>query len=310
MLLALLQSNRSNILLNKKLKNVFAAVFVSNQYLMENNKNININITNRNSNSNSNSTTNLDRLPTRTKKITWIDENKGEVVYLPSGRVKGFCYSLKYVVLWELISCLSKLVNSPPWSQCNDLDILDKMTSGALRSTLYLEPEMSHENIDKILLLIIARTKLYLTNIVSNRNDTDNFLFLAKLGFTTNWKRDCCICLRATMETFPSRDDTTDIIVFRPCGHISCKNPCFKELTIKHNLFRPRLLDGCNVIHPITGYDSIIETEYECPCCAQNVVSVFKPESVMSEFQPLYLAIPPAYKEDIESLVNEIMANH
>lgn len=232
-----------------------------------------------------------------TRKIEWTDENVG---YVTTGSLstKTVCYSLKHAIYREMLDCVKQLVNNPLVFQNNE-DI--NLAFGHFRPLGSVEPKLSVYRATQIRLTINIKSRAYLTSMIVNGDIdvNDNFTFLAKLGFTRNWKRDCAICLTEEIMGTACTCGHTEIVMFRPCGHAVCASPCFKELNQRAGLLvlKPKeyIVCGIKMITPTSlNYDAKVEVNYNCPICIQPVSSVFQTEEVR---------IPESYQKDIMGLL-------
>lgn len=82
--------------------------------------------------------------------------------------------------------------------------------------------------------------------------DLDNYTFLVKIGSMRNWTKDCVICLNEKTGHVCNCGHS-DIVIFRPCGHTMCKDPCYKKYKKKYDV---------------------------CPVCKNHIDKVFSNNSV------------------------------
>jgi len=111
----------------------------------------------------------------------------------------------------------------------------------------------------------------------------DDNLFFAKLALDgRNYRSGCVICLADKMMGTTCSCGHTEIVVFRPCGHSICVNPCFQDLCkslhdIELKPKRFRTPDGKTFITP-TCVDVTSAKGFDCPTCRTTVTSCFRAE--------------------------------
>ena len=100
-----------------------------------------------------------------------------------------------------------------------------------------------------------------------------DFLFLVKLNQAKRkWKENCAICLTDEMKGTSCDCGHTEIVVFRPCGHSVCCDPCFVQLMQFRQIDLARTVRG-DVKVP--GNCS-----FPCPYCRTIVTRTFRAEEV------------------------------
>lgn len=103
---------------------------------------------------------------------------------------------------------------------------------------------------------------------IKDKNLPD-FEFLALLGKTRNWKAGCAICITDEPTGTICACGETHTMVFRPCGHAVCVNPCFIKLLGPQSI----LFDEHN--------DRNIVTNFYCPYCREKVTYAFHAEKTL-----------------------------
>jgi len=112
--------------------------------------------------------------------------------------------------------------------------------------------------------------------------EVDNSLFLAALGCGgRNYRRDCVICLTDEISC-----RHTEMVVFRPCGHSVCIEPCFQQLVSEHTGALPpkkiKTADGKKFT--VVGKVDVTEASgFQCPICRATVQKTFQAEDVWLE---------------------------
>jgi hypothetical protein len=109
---------------------------------------------------------------------------------------------------------------------------------------------------------------------------------LAKLGKSRNWKQVCAICLVDDIMGTNCTCGHTEIVVFRPCGHAICADPCFNNLiktkNVNLNSQTFTMEGGQKFVIPsklninIKDYD----LNFTCPICRTLVTDTFRAEDV------------------------------
>lgn len=237
-------------------------------------------------------------LPLRLSKdvhVEWKDNNSG---YVRSGNSSYLVYKQKEAIKNALYSFCTSLIiyHFDKWKNGEKIFLPKPYTSDLKRAY----PSFTNEEIDSINDFSINKLPSLLLNAIENTKIMNDFVFLAKLGLSRNWKSGCGICLTDKIMGTTCTCGHTEIAVFKPCGHSVCANPCFKQF-IEHKEIKLKptevVVDGQKFIMP-TNIDININTNFECPLCREIVKSVFKAEDVkMGDF----------YKEFItEDLMNQI----
>jgi hypothetical protein len=131
-------------------------------------------------------------------------------------------------------------------------------------------------NRDKVIKLVEAAVPSILS-AVERISPTSDLAFLAKIGLKRDWKRECCICLKDKNIGTMCLCGHTEIVVFRPCGHAVCAQPCFIDLIkIVPKEFTTK--DGRRFTRSINF--NIVNPPCLCPICRQSIDSTFKAEDV------------------------------
>jgi len=113
-----------------------------------------------------------------------------------------------------------------------------------------------------------------------------NFVFLALLEKKRDWKTSCAICLAKQIIGTTCSCGHTEVVVFRPCGHAMCGNPCFVEfITRKHINLDPRKYftkDGVTFVAPTSiKYEMDLSgKDIKCPICNGLIESTFQAEEI------------------------------
>lgn len=113
-----------------------------------------------------------------------------------------------------------------------------------------------------------------LNKIEKKEQKMTDFEFLAILGKKRNWKSGCAICIEDKPTGTICECGETQTMVFRPCGHTVCVNPCFNNiLTAKHLPLYEQSYDMKN---------SSVNVEFDCPYCRQKVTYAFEAEKTLT----------------------------
>ena len=123
----------------------------------------------------------------------------------------------------------------------------------------------------------------------------DNSVFLAILGLKRSYKSECVICLSDNMMGTTCGCGHTEIVVFRPCGHSVCIDPCFYELCrskcIELQGKTMETSDGKTFRYANESIKDVSSARnFVCPTCMQIVQSCFRAEDVM--FSPVLFSHP------------------
>lgn len=113
----------------------------------------------------------------------------------------------------------------------------------------------------------------------------DNFTFLSKIALKRNWKKECCVCLVEDIMGTTCGCGHTEIVVFRPCSHAICINPCFIKWTKSVLDLKPKELvtnDGQRFIMPtVAEVDlNLRGKNITCPMCRTVIDETFRAEDV------------------------------
>jgi hypothetical protein len=116
--------------------------------------------------------------------------------------------------------------------------------------------------------------------IKKHGNDGSDFMFLAY--HNRNWKSECVVCLEEEMMGTKCTCGHTEIVVFRPCGHSVCKNPCYDQLMAKEGgKSEPKIYttgDGQKFTSGKTNMGS--KNPSMCPTCQTPITHAFEAQEV------------------------------
>lgn len=121
-----------------------------------------------------------------------------------------------------------------------------------------------------------------LPSIQNVADDDGDDVFLAVLQSSgRSYRSGCAICLSEDMMGTTCGCGHTEIVVFRPCGHSMCVEPCFLEFVAHHNItlgpIREQQPDGKWTIRVNTP-DVRTASGFACPLCRTTVVRCFRAE--------------------------------
>lgn len=110
----------------------------------------------------------------------------------------------------------------------------------------------------------------------------DVFLGLLQL-MGRDYKAGCVICLSEEMMGTTCTCGHTEIVVFRPCGHSVCVEPCFRQLCTSNGIApQRRTITLPNGQVMFVGSQMAVNgvSGFACPTCRTNVASCFRAENV------------------------------
>lgn len=145
--------------------------------------------------------------------VTWNEDGTGWEKCKNGGcRVYMFNAGIKYAIY----DTLSWIVQDPE-SFAKDVD---PNVRAIFTVVSRIRPRVDRQ---KVMQVLFAKCRKFLRSL---KGDSDAE-FLAQLN--RNWKEGCAICLTDKIMGTTCGCGHTEIIVFRPCGHSCCKEPCFFE---------------------------------------------------------------------------------
>jgi hypothetical protein len=119
----------------------------------------------------------------------------------------------------------------------------------------------------------------------------DNFIFLANIGKKRNWKQICAICLVEDIMGTTCGCGHTEIVIFKPCGHSLCVNPCFQQwITGIGVVLNPQVFKFGDKEFIIPSQSNVnlnykeIGIFPKCPICRTNIDSSFRAEETYIKF--------------------------
>lgn len=152
--------------------------------------------------------------------------------------------------------------------------------------------EFRHAKLKEEIPKVVTEKMLeYLETIKEPEND---FEFLLRLSRKQNWKSGCCICLADEMMGTTCGCGHTEIVVFRPCGHSICIEPCYSKFLKSKGYEMPMSKDGHRLKINVTE-DNL---PFVCMLCQCKIDRTFQAEEVRipEKFQDIL-------KEQIDGLL-------
>jgi len=262
--------------------------------------------------------------------ITWDNEKEGRgwrqfngggcSVYTHAAGLPGLVLDYASRVLCNL----SKITSSPEGAQ---QFIKNNAKLGSMDHMTMLEPPILLEEavaarlqfgVDVVKLVVDALHDIH--NI--DRESLTDGEFLGGLQLNgRNYKKNCAICLTEDIMGTKCTCGHTEIVVFRPCGHSLCVDPCFEQLVKKTHHLRMNkrttieTSDGQKFSYKKHDVESM--SGFPCPLCRGLVKSCFRAEdtrftdstvhnllqSYAKEFS--FKAIPEQYLADARQMVEE-----
>jgi hypothetical protein len=216
----------------------------------------------------------------QTNTIEWEDDDKG---YEITKNSKKLVLKPEAAIRWTIAEFCTALITNPTlWK--NSENHVNRSFLPRREWLLRSRPCFRNEN---IILAKIAEflTDMWPTVIDQSKSDSD-FVFLAKLGKVRNWKQVCAICLVDDIMGTTCTCGHTEIVVFRPCGHAICANPCFNDLIKTKNVnLKPETFtmdDGQKFVMPTKLNTNIKDynINFNCHICRTLVTDTFRAEDV------------------------------
>lgn len=222
--------------------------------------------------------------------ITWELDEKGEstgIGKMVSLNHVGSCFNKKIGIERHVPNVINLIITEPFWNTDKNKEKYKNMYIDPYSSIRLIRPIINSFVIrdiqESIVNISIAILFDYLKNLKLSDKITD-FEFLALLGLKRNWKKECAICLEEDIMGTTCTCGHTEIVIFRPCGHSVCIEPCFKELMASQNV---NLRQGYVMIGDEKAYiygkvDVNIDFnfKYLCPICRTKVIRTFRAEDV------------------------------
>ena len=196
--------------------------------------------------------------------VTWNEDGTGWEKCKNGGcRVYMFNAGIKYAIY----DTLSWIVQDPE-SFAKDVD---PNVRAIFTVVSRIRPRVDRQ---KVMQVLFAKCRKFLRSL---KGDSDAE-FLAQLN--RNWKEGCAICLTDKIMGTTCGCGHTEIIVFRPCGHSCCKEPCFFEFN-KAAPRKKKILKSANQTFIVRGQlAEPTQGGFDCHMCRQPVESVFRAEEV------------------------------
>jgi len=234
--------------------------------------------------------------PKETKTVTWNDDGTGwlDVKYAGGGGHGSLIYRKDVGILTETARLASSILHDL-------VDYIDDPKSfkfstrysdlGAIYPSLgkgfgmFYGAKLVKDLQDDILKRLEEGLVKRLKEAIDGKDldELDNNLFFAKLALDgRNYRSGCVICLADKMMGTTCSCGHTEIVVFRPCGHSICVNPCFQDfcqrmLDSELKPKRVRTADGKVFIMPST-VDVTKVSGFDCPTCRTTVTAAFRAE--------------------------------
>jgi len=195
--------------------------------------------------------------------IEWNDNGTGFVTksYGPSmGTSQYSCYKKDVGIQREIQQFVCQMANTPEW---NKDDVLETMQVAKYGHSCFnlIRPIISYSERQILINSIKSISRQYLLDHLKGKKLNDCMMtdleFLALLSTKRNWKKGCAICIEEKNMGTTCGCGHTEIVVFRPCGHAICVDPCFK-----------------NLMNFKSGYS------FECPECRTKIINIFRTEDV------------------------------
>ena len=219
-------------------------------------------------------------------QATWHTEEKGIgkklgmtfPIYTLQGKIKREIYDYCTLLIqnpksWQSLK-LEQL--KPSYSR---MDVINKMDSTIDRKYYESGRDILKELMDK-------HVVEYLHELIK-QEPQDDFMFLAKLGKKRNWKEVCAICLIDDIMGTTCGCGHTEIVVFKPCGHSICVNPCFEEwmesLGIELEPQRKIIGEKEFILENQKNVNIRLHgMQIPCPICKTKIESTFRAEETYS----------------------------
>ena len=229
----------------------------------------------------------------------------------PHGLGRRTVFSRKYGIRLYVQSALNDIVQTPEWSVIDE----DIRMSRNTRETMYLiRPKITSE-FDDIPVMRMLREGLakYVTGL-GRESPVSDGLFLATVGAKRNWKSGCVICLSDKMMGTTCGCGHTEIVMFRPCGHSICIEPCFKKMMGRLNipLGRRTVTYGDqtffigNEADVNLKFDTGDRKRFMCPTCRSPVQSTFRIETSVCDTSESNPIIEPIVGVLTERVISEL----
>jgi hypothetical protein len=125
------------------------------------------------------------------------------------------------------------------------------------------------------------------------QNDISDFEYIIRLGLQRNYRDQCPICLTENFRGTECSCGHTEIIVFRPCGHSMCGEPCLEQFANSNGLVFGRAhVDD----YYIGEYKKLNIEGFSCPYCRQNVEKLIRTSQIQ---------LPNEWFNEIKVLVDD-----
>lgn len=234
--------------------------------------------------------------------IAWNEDGETGRVRLP--KYEGPCYRPEYAIRMELLSYVDVLLHNPR----ELLAALDAASAPSCEERAIQLPELSRREspltqarprftgtqladlrarIPHVAFALLrALVRNLITRSAAEREEGSDGMFLAQLGSVRDWKQGCAVCLVDKMMGTTCACGHTEIVVFRPCGHSICVEPCFRQWAASQKVeLQPQTMRCGNQVFLVVGKvcaDLPRErcASLRCPCCGTDLQSCFRAENV------------------------------
>jgi hypothetical protein len=162
--------------------------------------------------------------------------------------------------------------------------------------------------LDSIIRYVSTQLEKMMFDVIDSISELTDSEFLFNLH-KRDWKSGCSICLTDNIIGTDCPCGHTETIVFRPCGHCICANPCFTELmkTIldqdSFNVYVMFIRSHCPLKPHIYNIDFVKHgLELKCPICRTPVEKTFQAETARC---PISTDIISKWTDDVISFIQQ-----
>lgn len=211
-----------------------------------------------------------------TDNINWINNNEG---YIHKKWFKGPCFKRLYAIKKYINDSIILTIQSPLKLQNNEI-VLSNPSLITCNPLYIAVPSFTKDQINQIKEIISDMLLDIINKFLEGKSLSDTSLtndtFLALLSKNRNWREECAICLNNCDMGQVCKCGHSRIVIFRPCGHSMCIDPCFYSYleSLGYNL-NNKTEEGYTIIIDISIYNG-----FKCPLCRTIITKTFQAEYI------------------------------
>lgn len=204
------------------------------------------------------------------------------------------CYTLHEAIKFEIKTFLSWYVchmnenfTIEKYVNLTDIPYISNWMKDALPTLARVKPlnDKMFTIVYHIVNVIPSKFNTYIESLNIDDPNTTDFEFITLLGKKRDWNIGCPICLEKRVTGITCHCGCSEIILFRPCGHVICGKPCFVEFANANglNLHEYVYTIGKMNFNTVDSVDYDIDfsgKNIKCPICREIITRSFRTELV------------------------------